>query len=217
MPKPETKILRLQKALDLISAKDYESAELEIKSAIEEAEQKKDILSEGLLYSTLGLLFKLQKDFKTAWKHYEKAEKLLPDDPAIKLISARLLVEIFGQYDSALKKADKVLKIAPHEGVFAHQAHITKGLVYLKKGDKKKAQEELQLSMAHDFENLGSVGNIDFKLIEALLKKQTALEDCFAYLKKALAFAQKTEEKKYIQLIQRLIEGFPKEKNNSIL
>lgn len=211
MPKQsEIKILRFQKALDLISAKKYEEAEFEIKSAIEEAHQKKDILSEGLLYSTLGLLFKLKADYKIAWKNYEKAEKLLPEDPAIKLISARLLIDVFNQYDTALAKAQKVLKNTPKDGAFAHQAHATLGLAYLKKGDKKKAQEELIHAMAHDFENVGSTKNIDFKLLEAFLKKQIALEDCFAYLKKSLAYAQKKEEEKYVKMIQKMIEGFPK-------
>lgn len=207
-----TKVLRLQKAIDLISAQKYDEAEVEIKSAIEEAVAKKDILAEGLLYSTLGLLFKLKKDFRIAWRHYEKAEKLLPEDPALKLISARLLIEIFGQYDTAIIKANKVLKIAAQDGAYAHQAHATLGLAHLKKGDRKKAQAELLNAMAHDFDNVGSATNIDFKLLEALLKKQIALEDCFAYLKKALAYAQKMEEEKYIKLIQRLIEGFPSDK-----
>ena len=205
----ETKILRFQKALDLISAKSYDEAEVEIKLAIEEAYQKKDILSEGLLYSTLGLLFKLKKDFKTAWKNYEKAEKILPNDPAIKLVSARLLVDIFGQYDTAILKAQKVLKVAPHDGAYAHQAHITIGLAHFKKGDKKKAQQEFVKAMAEDFVNVGSAANIDFKLLEAFLRKNFAMEDCFSYLKKALAYAQKKEEEKYIQLIVKMIEGFP--------
>lgn len=206
----DTKILRFQKALDLLSAKDYAAAEQEIRTAIEEAQQKKDTLSEGLLYSTLGLLFKLKKDFKTAWKHYEKAEKILPDDPAIKLISARLLVEVFGQYDTAILKAQKVLKNTPKDGAYAHQAHATLGLAYLKQGNKKKAQEELLNAMAHDFENVGSATNLDFKLLEALMRKNLAREDCYSYLKKALVYAQKREEKKYVLLIGKMIEGFPK-------
>lgn len=207
----DTKILRFQKALDLLSAKDYAAAEVEIKGAIEEAQQKKDILSEGLLYSTLGLLFKLKQDYKTAWRHYEKAEKLLPDDAAIKLISARLLVDVFGQYDTAIAKAQKILKSAPRDGAFAHQAHATLGLAYLKKGDKKKAHQELLNAMAHDFENVGSASNIDFKLLEALIKKNLALEDCYSYLKKSLFYAQKMEEKKYVLLIGKMIEAFPTE------
>ncbi len=155
------------------------------------------------------MLFKLKADYKNAWKNYEKAEKLLPEDPAIKLISARLLVDIFHQYDTAISKAQKVLKNIPQEGAFAHQAHATLGLAYLKKGDKKKAQSELVHAMAHDFENVGSAKNIDFKLLEALLKKQIAMEDCFAYLKKALVYAQKKEEEKYVKMIGKMIEGFP--------
>ncbi len=205
----DTKILRFQKALDLLSAKDYAAAEQEIKTAIEEAQQSKDTLSEGLLFSTLGLLFKLKKDFKTAWKHYEKAEKILPDDPAIKLISARLLVEVFGQYDTAILKAQKVLKNTPRDGAYAHQAHATLGLAYLKQGNKKKAQEELINAMAHDFENVGSATNIDFKLLEALLRKKVAVEDCYNYLKRALIYAQKKEEAKYIKLISQMITSFP--------
>lgn len=204
-----TKILRFKKALDLLSAKNYDAAESEIKGAIEEAHEGGDVLSEGLLYSTLGLLFKLKADYKAAWKHYEKAEKLLPEDPAIKLISARLLVEVFGQHDTAILKAQKVLKNTPKDGAYAHQAHATLGLAYLKKGDKKKAQAELLSAMAHDFENVGSAANIDFKLLEALMRKGLAREDCYAYLKKALAYAQKKGETKYVSLVSKMIEGFP--------
>ncbi len=211
-PNIPTKTLRLQKAIELISHKNYEAAEKEIQCAIQEAEQAKDLLSQALLYSTLGLLFKLKKDFKTAWRHYEKAEKLLPADPALKLISARLLVDVFGQYDTAIRKAEKVLQIASHDGAYAHQAHITKGLAYLKKGDKKKTQQEFVKAMSHDFENVGSAANIDFKLLEGLLKRQLAVEDCYAYLKKALAYAQKKEEEKYVKLIQKMIESFPQTK-----
>lgn len=211
-PKP-LRSVRLQKAIDLLSAQQFDAAEEELKGGIEEALEIKDKAMEALFYSTLGLLYKLKKDFKTAWRHYEKAEKLLPEDPALKLISSRLLIDIFCQYDTAIKKVQKVLKIVKGDWVFCHQAQITLGLAHLKKGDKKKALKHLVTAMEGDFEGMLSAGNIDFKLLEALLKKETGYEEGKTYLEKALAFAQKTKEEKYILLIQKLLENFPAPKN----
>src|SRR3989338_10057724 len=93
----------------------------------------------ALYHSVLGVLFKLQGEYKTAWKHYERAEKLLPNDPALKIISARLLIDQFSECDQAIKKAKKVLRLFPDHPVFAHQAYTTLGLAFVKKGDRAKA------------------------------------------------------------------------------
>ena len=92
------------RAFELIAAKQYEDAE---KLLALNMSRTDDDAAIALYHSVMGVLFKVQGEFKTAWKHYERAEKLLPDDPAMKIISARLLIEQFAEYDQAIKKAKK--------------------------------------------------------------------------------------------------------------
>ncbi|MFO1518053.1 MAG: hypothetical protein U1F57_00080 [bacterium] len=200
---------RLEKAMERISARDFDKAEVELNAGLQEAEKSKDPVMEALFYSTLGVLYKLKKDYKGAWRFYDKAEKILPNDPALKLISARLLVDVFGQYDTAIKKAEKVLKLAQYDHPFSHQAHVTLGLAFLKKGQKKKAVDCLKKSMKDDFEGMISAGNIDLKLLEALLQKKLGEEECRTYLEKAFQFAQKTGEPKPMEQLALLLKHFP--------
>lgn len=200
---------RLYKAFELMAAKNLESAEQELNEGLDEALGKEDNVLSALFYSTLGVLYKIKKDFQKAWKFYEKAEKLLPEDPALKLISARLLIDVFGQYDTAIRRCKKVLEIARSDPPFLHQAHATMGLAQLKTGQRQAAIEHLVSAMENDFEGLMSASNIDMKLVEALLRKKLAIPECFAYLQKALEFAKATEEAKFIDLYSRLLEAFP--------
>ncbi len=200
---------RLKKAIELMAAHDFDSAEKELRSGISESGAAQDKVLEALFHSTLGILFKLKKDYKEAWRCYERAEKLLPHDPALKLVSARLLVEVFGQCDLAIQKAKKVLKIARNDWTFCHQAQATLGLAYLKKGDRRKAVTALERAMEGDFEGMISAGNIDFKLLEGLIRKNAGLPQCRAYLEKAIAFAQKTGEQRELNIFQQLITLFP--------
>ena len=192
-----------------MSARNFDAAEAELNAGAAESAEAQDKVMEALFYSTLGVLYKLKKDFKTAWRFYDKAEKILPEDPALKLISARLLVEVFGQLDTAIKKAEKVLKIAKYDRPFVHQAYATLGLAYLKKGDKKRALECLNEAMAENFEGIISAGNIDLKLLEALARKNLGREESRNYLEKALAFAKKTGEERPQQMFMQLLQHFP--------
>lgn len=200
---------RLKKAIELMAAHDFDSAEKELRSGISESGSAQDKVLEALFHSTLGILFKLKKDYKEAWRCYERAEKLLPHDPALKLVSARLLVEVFGQCDLAIQKAKKVLKIARNDWTFCHQAQATLGLAYLKKGDRRKAVTALERAMEGDFEGMISAGNIDFKLLEGLIRKNAGLPQCRSYIEKAIAFAQKTGEQRELNIFQQLITLFP--------
>jgi len=204
-----TRSSRIEKAFDLMTAKNFEAAEAELNAGAEDAAQAQDKVMEALFYSTLGVLHKLKKDFKGAWRFYDKAEKILPEDPALKLISARLLVEVFGQLDTAIKKAEKVLNLAKNDRPFTHQAQATLGLAYLKKGDKKRALQCLNDAMAEDFDGIISAGNIDLKLLEALSRKKLGLTECKQYLEKAHLFAQKTGEERLEGVFLKLIQSFP--------
>ncbi len=196
------------RAFELMAAKQYADAEKLVAGNMSRTD---DDASIALYHSVLGVLFKLQGEYKTAWKHYQRAEKLLPDDPALKIISARLLIEQFAEYDQAVRKARKVLEIIPGNPVFAHQAHTTIGLALLKKGDRRKAVEQFVLSWGDDFKGFVSGKNIDFTLLEMLVRRGVGLAECRQFLVKARAFSEETGEEPYIKLMERMLDAFDKE------
>jgi len=197
-----------RRAFELMHEKRYDEAEKLLVGNMAKTDDESAI---ALYHSVLGVLFKLQGEYKTAWKHYERAEKLLPLDPALKIISARLLLEQFAQYDQAIKKAKKVFDLIPNNPVFAHQAHTTLGLAYLKKGEKKKAIASLQTSVGEGFYGFVSAKNIDFSLVEALLRKNMAQKECVSFFEKALRFATKNAETKYVELFQKMMNVFERD------
>ncbi|MFH1874977.1 MAG: hypothetical protein ABH859_07340 [Pseudomonadota bacterium] len=198
------------RAFELIGAKQFAEAE---KLLTINMSRTDDNIAIALYHSTLGVLYKLQGEYKTAWRHYERAEKLMPTDPALKIISARLLIGQFAEYGQAIRKAKKVFDLAPGNPVFAHQAYTTMGLAFCKKGDRKKAEDMLQNSIVDDFVDFISAQNIDFELVEAVLKKGWAIDLCQNFLNKALAFAQNTKDPKYIDLFQNMLTAFESEYN----
>src|SRR3990167_7963996 len=99
----------LQKIIELIGSKKFEEAEKKLEEEINQSKKNKDKVLEACLYSIFGMFYRLKKDLKSAWRYYDKAEKLFPEDPSLKLISARLLSEVFGQQDMAIKKCEKAL------------------------------------------------------------------------------------------------------------
>ncbi len=109
---------RLYKAFDFMASKNLEAAESELNSGLDEALQKEDDILSALFYSSLGVLFKIRKDFQKAWKYYEKAEKLLPEDPALKLISARLLIDVFGPAFEVIFELVSAVLSAAWTGIF---------------------------------------------------------------------------------------------------
>ena len=196
------------RAFELMAAKQYNDAEKLVAGNMSRTD---DDASIALYHSVLGVLFKLQGEYKTAWKHYQRAEKLLPEDPALKIISARLMIEQFAEYDQAIKKAKKVLQVIPENPVFAHQAHTTIGLALLKKGDRKKALKHFRESWGEGFAGFVSGKNIDFTLLEALVRRGCGLAECREFLVKALAFVESTDEEPYIKLVERMLEAFDRE------
>ena len=188
--------------------KDYSSAENLLQTGLKKAEQDKDTTQSALFYSTLGVLSKMKGEFKDAWRYYEKAEKLLPDDPSLKIIMAKLLIDRFAQYDTAIKKLKDVLKIAKGCGSFEHQAHATMAMAYLKKGEKKKAVAMLDQAMVDDFENVTSAENLNFEVIEAFIARNFEIERCRKYIEKALDLARQRRETRPVQFLTKLLEGF---------
>lgn len=195
-------------AFRLMKGKQFEDAEKLLSNHLAHTENK---MATALYHSTLGVLFKLKGDFKEAWRHYERAEKLIPEDPALKIIVARLLIEQFSQYDDAIKRAKKVLKLLPANPVFVHQAFITMGLAFAGKGKKKEAVVCLESSIVENFGGFVTAKNIDFHLVEVLLRKGWGVEICRQFLDKALAFAKTKKEQMYIDSFSKMLKVFDQE------
>lgn len=196
------------RAFELMHAKQYEEAEKLLNKSMLDFT---DDVNVALLHSSLGVLFKLKGEPKTAWRHYQRAEKLIPNDPALKIIIARLLIEQFNEYDAAIKRAKKVLEIIPDNPVFAHQAYITMGLAYLGKKKFAQAEEMLVKSMEGNFEHFVTSQNIDFHLVEMLLRHELSVEKCREFLVKAVDFARTRSEEDWVVIVERMLEAFPKE------
>jgi len=193
------------RAFELIGAKQYNDAEKLLASNMAKTD---DDASIALYHSVMGVLFKVQGDFKTAWKHYQRAEKLLPNDPALKIISARLMIDQFAQYGPAIKKAKKVLELIPGNAVFAHQAHSTIGLAHFKKGDRKKAIAMLESSWGDDFRGFVTAKNVDFELVEALTRRGWGLKSCRSFISKAYDYAVATGEEAFVSLFDKMLNAF---------
>jgi len=198
-----------RRAFELMQEKQYEDAEKLLSSNMSKVD---DNVAVGLFHSALGVLFKLRGEVKTAWKHYERAEKLIPGDPALKIITARLLIDNFGEYDLAIRKVKKALTTIENNPVFAHQVYTTMGLAYLGKRSKKQAVDMLKKSMDKDFSGFVSAQNIDFSLVEMLLRAGVGIEESKTFLEKARKFAEAQKEETWVELIDRMLSAFPKEK-----
>lgn len=196
------------RAFELMAAKQFGDAERLLAGNMSKTDDNTSI---ALYHSTLGILYKMQGEFKTAWRHYQRAERLLPNDPALKIISARLLIEQFAEYDQAIRKAKKVLELAKDNPAFVHQAHITMGLAWTRRGSRKKAQDMLVKAIGEDFAGLITAQNIDLNLLEMLLRKGWVTDECRSFLEKALEFARSTGEEKFVSLYTTMLNAYDEE------
>lgn len=201
--------LLLNKAFELLQKKKFGEAETLLAQGLQEAKENKNKILEGLFYSAHGIYHKLKKEFRKAWKYYEKAEKLIPDDPALKIITARLLIDSFGQHDLVIKKMEKIIPLVGRDPTFLHPIYTILGLAYLKKGNRQKAVECVLQSMGADFLGLQTAANLDFRLVEALLQKKAAVPECRIFLEKALLFSKQTKEVSFQKLISQMLALFP--------
>lgn len=193
------------RAFELMRGKLYEDAEKLLSNNLTQTEDKTAI---ALYHSALGVLYKLKGEYKTAWRHYGRAEKLLPQDPALKIITARLLIEQFSEYGAAIRRAKRVLELLPGNPVFCHQAYITMGLGFCKKGQKEKAVEMLEKSCGNDFDGFVTAKNIDFHLVEMLFRRGWGRESCYRFMQKALTFAKGRKEQPFIDTYQKMLNAF---------
>lgn len=166
-----------------------------------------DPVALALYHSAMGVAAKMQAKYKEAWRHYDRAEKLLPTDPALKLISARLMIDQFAQYDSAIKKAKKVLELIPNNRAFTHQAYTIMGLAYAKEGKKKQALEMLRTSIVEDFLGFVTTDNINFVLVEEVARRGWDSALCRQFIEMALARAQEHRENTWVDKLQQILDA----------
>lgn len=196
------------RAFELMGGRRYDDAERLIANAMSKSD---DDVAIAIYHSALGVLCKMKGEFKNAWRHYRRAEKLMPGDPALKIISARLLIEEFAEYDQAIKKAKKVLDLAKGSPVFAHQAYTTMGLAWVKRGNRKKAASMLKKSMGERFEGFITPQNVDLTLLEAVLRKGWTDDVCRTFLDEALAFATNVSDEKFTHIFSQMLAAYDAE------
>ncbi len=197
----------IYQAFGKMKERDFVGAEKILQEGLKKLPPQSNSTQEALYFSTLGVLHKLKGEPKEAWRCYEKAEKLLPDDPALKLIMAKFLIDQFAQYDTAIKKAQQALKFARGSPSFEHQAHATLALAHLKKGNKKEATRMLDLAMVDDFAQIITSQNINCDILEAFLARNLEREKCQHYIEKALQLAITKKEQKQIEFFTKLLES----------
>lgn len=191
-------------AFESIAAKQYDEAEKLLAYHMGKTE---DPVALALFHSAMGVAAKMQAKYKEAWRHYDRAEKLLPTDPALKLISARLMIDQFAQYDSAIKKAKKVLELIPNNRGFTHQAYTIMGLAYGKEGKKKQALEMLRKSIVEDFVGFVTTDNINFALVEEVSRRGWDSTLCREFIEAAQARARDHREGEWVDKLQQILDA----------
>jgi tetratricopeptide (TPR) repeat protein len=210
MPEPQDICYR---AFELMRGKQYDDAEKLLSHWLTKTEDKVEL---GLFHSAYGVLEKTRGQFKDALRHYERAEKLIPDDPAIKLITARLLLDVYKEAGQTIRKCNKVLKLLPDNPVVVHHAKTLQGLAHAQKGSKRQAIAMLEESMAGDFDGFLTCDNIDFTLVEVCARKGWAIPQCRTFLDKALAFAKAHQEDQWVETVSKIVAVMPAKNEDSV-
>lgn len=191
-------------AFQLMRRKEFDSAENTIKRGMKRAKEKNDTSLEGIYFSALGVLYKLKKDYKKSYKYYQQAEKLLPDDPEVKIISSHLLIDEFKQYETALRKMQKVV-LATTDPAILHHARAIAARASFSMGKKDQAEGYFREMLAEDFSKLRFAANLDFKMIELFVEKKIFIDLCKKYLEAALKLAKSKKESIYEVVINNLL------------
>lgn len=198
----------IYEAFRRMKEKDYPAAETVLQEGLKRAEESQNGTDAALIYSALGVLAKLKGNHREAWRLYEKAERLMPDDPSLKIIMAKLLMDQFAQYDAAIKKLKEVLRLAKGSASFEHQAHASLAVAYLKKGERKKAVAMFDRAMTDDFSKIVSAENLNFEVVEAFLARSFEVDRCRRYVEKGVALARNRKEEKPLQFLRKLLDSF---------
>ncbi len=191
-------------AFEALTAKQYDEAEKLLTYHMGKTE---DPVALALFHSAMGVAAKMQAKYKEAWRHYDRAEKLLPTDPALKLISARLMIDQFNECDSAIKKAKKVLELIPNNRGFVHQAYTIMGLAYAKQKKKTKAVEMLRHSIVEDFSGFVTTDNVNFVLVEEVARRGWDPALCREFVEKVLVRAKEHREVAWVDKLQQILDA----------
>jgi len=195
-------------SLRLVQERNYGGAEKALQDGIDSGSAQGEELA--VLYSTLGMIQKKQGKLQEAWNSYQLAERTVEDDPVLKVLTSRFLLNELGRYDDAIKRAKLILKTAKDVPSLRHQAYSIIGLAYLRKGQQRKAIEMLDKAMENHFMGMTSADNIDFNLVEALVREQIAVDKCQDYIRAACEFARSKREFKAMTVFQQILDSFEK-------
>lgn len=193
-------------ALRLCKNRQYEEAVRVLQEGIETNPENEE--ERAVLYSTLGMILKKLGKTDEAWEAYQNAENCLPDDPFLKIIVARFLINERRQFDQSIRKAKQVLKIAKEVPSIRHQAYTLLGLAYLRKGQAKKAGEMLDHAMEDKFEGMATAENIDFNLVEAMLREKLEIEKCQRFMQAAYNLARSKKEYAAMTTYRKILDSF---------
>lgn len=193
-------------ALQQVQRRNYDAAVKILQTGIDSGNAAGEELA--VLYSTLAMIQKKQGQVDQAWTSYQRAEQAAPDDPVLKVITARFLLNERAQYEQAIKRARLILKAAKDVPSLRHQAQTIMGLAYFRKGQQKKAIEMLEAAMRDNFSGMASAENIDFNLVEALVRDQSAIAQCQQYLRAACNLARQHREFKALTVFQKVLDSF---------
>jgi len=193
-------------ALHHVHQREYDEAIQILQEGIDAGTEDNE--QSALLYSTLGMILKKQGKMDEAWEAYLKAESQLPDDPFIQIILSRFLLFERRAYDDTISKAKQILKIAKDVPSIRHQAYNLLGLSYLRKGQERKAVEMLKKAMSDGFAGMATSDNIDFNLVEALVRENHAMEACQQFLQHAYDLARTKREYPNMTRYQKILDSF---------
>ncbi len=202
---PPVNELNLYQAFRLMKLKNFDAAKELIRRSLKEAHDHNNIETEALYHSALGLLYKLTGDYKKAYKSYQHAEQLLPDDLSLKILTSILLVEEFHQYETAVRKLEKIYLTKLSDPAIAHHTATTLAISYFHLGKKEKAKQLFKQILLLDFNLLRFVPNVDFKMVSLFISKNFELGLCETFLEQALLLATKTNDPTYSAVIQQLL------------
>ena len=139
------------------------------------------ILKKGIadprVFTNLGLIFQMEKDYERAIKFYKKSINSFPESHEAYSNLSRILLEI-GQYDSAEKYLIKVIKLKP-DFLMAYQNLFN---LYIKSNKRKKAGNVLQECLKIAPNNPLIVSNIGRFLLE-----EDNLNEAKKYIKRAIS------------------------------
>lgn len=195
-----------QRAFALLGDRQFGDAERLLANCLTKID---DPVGIALLHSALGVCAKCQGKGKVALQHYQRAEKILPEDPALKLITAQLLIDEFAQYDQAIRRCRKAALLVPQNPVVHHHALTLEGLAYARRGDRRRTGEMLETSMLRDFRGFVTTRNIDFQLVHYCLRKEWHVAVCRRFIEGAYTFACGVKEGGWSRTLKRMLEALP--------